>query len=422
MRRISGRNKTGIGRAIKNMAMAGAFLVLIPASSVSVAAPPPTFGAGVSLSDPAHVANLDNALRQNYIAALKMMTEQFVSTMMQQAMAIGAFLDAKHQLETQRLFGQLAAQAHKDYHPDEQMCRIGTNVRSLAMADRRARINAAAFNRIMQDREVMKSPGAGAFGKKSDTETRLQRFKDIYCDPEDENGNMKAMCKRSLGGPDERVNRDVDYTRLIDGSYTLDVDLTDKDVTADEEDVIFLAKNLYAHTLFAPLDEHLLKQGAYANTGPAAQLLQDRRSIYAMRSVAYNSFSSLVGMKAAGDTKVTGFMKKIVEELGVPAADIDTFLGKNPSYFAQMEVLTKMMYQNPAFYTNLYTTPENVKRTGVALQAIGLMQDRDRFEAALRREMLISLIVELKLREIQGAESADIMGSFSEEAIDLYNP
>ena len=66
-----------------------------------------------------------------------------------------------------------------------------------------------------------------------------------------------------------------------------------------------------------------------------------------------------------------------------------------------MEMLTRKMYQNPQFYTNLYTSPENLKRTGVALQALQLMHDRDRFEGSLRREMLLSTILEMKLRESQ---------------------
>jgi hypothetical protein len=66
-----------------------------------------------------------------------------------------------------------------------------------------------------------------------------------------------------------------------------------------------------------------------------------------------------------------------------------------------MELLTRKMYQNPTFYAALYTKPANVERTAAAMEAIKLMQDRDRFEAALRREMLLSVLLELKLRTAQ---------------------
>jgi hypothetical protein len=97
--------------------------------------------------------------------------------------------------------------------------------------------------------------------------------------------------------------------------------------------------------------------------------------------------------------------------LGVPDADVDAFMGQNPSYYAQMEVLTHKIFENEGFFTNLYTTPANVARIGVALQALKLMQDRDRFESSLRREMLLSQILELQIRERQGRVLSDIQGA-----------
>jgi hypothetical protein len=47
------------------------------------------------------------------------MTEQLSAVAMQQMEIIGTFLDAKQQLETQRLFQEMAAQAQKDYTPSE---------------------------------------------------------------------------------------------------------------------------------------------------------------------------------------------------------------------------------------------------------------------------------------------------------------
>ena len=64
-----------------------------------------------------------------------------------------------------------------------------------------------------------------------------------------------------------------------------------------------------------------------------------------------------------------------------------------------MEFLTRKMYQNPNFYTNLYDKPTNVKRIGAAMKAIKLMQDRDIQAALQRREMLMSMMLELKLRK-----------------------
>jgi hypothetical protein len=118
-------------------------------------------------------------------------------------------------------------------------------------------------------------------------------------------------------------------------------------------------------------------------------------------------------MKASGDQTATPYLKNMVKTLGVPEAEVSSYIGENPSYFAQMELLTSKLYQNPAFGTNLYTSPENVKRIGVTLQAIKVMQDRDRYEASLRREMLASLILEMKLRKRQEALNNRLVGIFA---------
>ena len=70
------------------------------------------------------------------LPSLLLMTEQMTAATMQQALGIGMLFDAKHQLESQRIFQELTAQAHKDYHPSEGLCEIGTNTRSLAASDR----------------------------------------------------------------------------------------------------------------------------------------------------------------------------------------------------------------------------------------------------------------------------------------------
>jgi len=96
-------------------------------------------------------------------------------------------------------------------------------------------------------------------------------------------------------------------------------------------------------------------------------------------------------------TDYAPFVKSVVAELGVPEEEINFILGENPSYFAQMEVLTKKLYQNPVFYTELYDKPVNVLRKGASLRAIGLMQDRDLYKSLLRQEAVFAVTLESML-------------------------
>ena len=74
-------------------------------------------------------------------------------------------------------------------------------------------------------------------------------------------------------------------------------------------------------------------------------------------------------------------------------------IGLRPSYYAQLELLAKKIYQNPDFYANLYDKPANVKRKRVALQAIELMLDRAIYESQIRQEMAASVLLSARLRE-----------------------
>jgi hypothetical protein len=361
-------------------------------------------------------------LRDNWLAALMYMTEQFSTVMMQQMFIVGTFMDAKNQLESQLVFQKMTADIHATYKSDFQLCRFGTDVRSLAYAERQAQVNAAMLSSAMMSRDTLTVNSSALAGDGTDIEQRLRKFTAAYCSPAESQHNMGNLCAaappQSQNNP-ARTGNDLDFQRMVDAPYTIPVDFTntvvagggqdpnpDPDQQRMHEDIIALSKNLYASRLmpFIATDDMRKEAGI--------SVFHQLRSVQAIRSVAQYSFASIVGMKAKGATEgeneeasnVTHYLQKIIEELSPPGtaqAEIERFLGKNPSYYAQMEVLTRKMFQNPNFYVNLYTSPQNVERTSVAMQAVRLMQDRDRFESSLRREMLISLILELKIRDYQ---------------------
>jgi hypothetical protein len=136
------------------------------------------------------------------------------------------------------------------------------------------------------------------------------------------------------------------------------------------------------------------------------------RSIVAKRSVAENSYNAIAAMKSDGSTALDAggnvvpmnariFLEPVLTELGVPAAEVLALIGENPSYYAQMEILTKKVYQNPDFFTSLYDTPANVDRKLVSLQAIKLMQKFDLFKSFLRNEASFAVLLELAVVDLQ---------------------
>lgn len=338
---------------------------------------------------------VDTFFKQYLLPAMMMMTEQLTTVAMQQMFIVGGFFDAKQQLETQRLFQQLQAQAHKDYHPSEGVCEFGTAARALGASDRKAEFNMIALSQHSMQRQLLSNKGSSGVGTAGDISDRVEKFKTTYCDPADNNSGLDTMC--GSGGAAERRNKDVDYTRMIEAPLTLKVDFTSgSTASADEEDVLAMSKNLYAHTLFRTLPETYLK------TGKNQEKYLDGRAVMAKRSVAQNSFDAIVGMKSEGSGGSSAFLGAILKELAMPDDEIKDVLGsEKPSYFAQMELLTKKIYQNPDFYTNLYDKPVNVARKGVAMQAIQLMQDRDLYRSQLRTESMLSVLLEIEISKIQ---------------------
>lgn len=344
------------------------------------------------------VNSQNKAIVDNFVFPLMQMTEQLTVVAAQEVAAIGMFLDAKQQLETQRLHQQLKTEAVKDYHPSEQMCRIGSYIRSLANVEERVVHNQFVLNDMLIENEDNRINTGTALGPESDFENRIDQYRTTYCDPSDNNEGLDILCKHPGGtgaATSTRVNNDVDYQRVLEMPYTLDIDFTDNTLTPEEADIVALGRNLYWDTSF--------DFASNADLDKNSKYYMRARAFRAMNNVAHNSFSNYVAMKAKAPDPVAPvqpgwmYMKTLMREFGMSDPDIEQLIGKNPSYYAQMDFLTKKMFQNPDFFTNLYDKPVNVDRIEIALNAIGLMQMRDHYEASLRHEMLLSGLVENQL-------------------------
>ncbi len=356
------------------------------------------------------------------LAALKIMTTQLTSVGMMQVEAIGGFFDAKHQLETQRLFQQLTARAHKDYSPNEELCEIGTISRSLAASSRNKELTKTVFSKRATDRHLLANDTTAIEGTFSDKRTRLRQFIKKYCDKGDNMGNLNLLCMKSENKR-KLFNKDINFTATIDTPLTLDLDFSEegKSETTDDEEALFaLTSNLFAHELAPDKKQNnfLTNQGKPNMVGAAGAYL-DLRALTAKRSVAANSLASIIAEKAKGDKEAQPFIYSFIREMTkgkdteLAPAEIEKLLGDKPSYYAQMEVLTKKLYQNPNFYSDLYDKPANVLRKDVAIQAATLMQKRDLYHSYLRSEMLLAVMLETALTDEQDRIDNELAKGFN---------
>ncbi len=350
----------------------------------------------------------------NLVHPLQLMADQLTAVSMHATQQIGRFFDAKEQLEVQRDFQTLKAEAIKDYHPSEQMCRVGSLMKSVVSAQQKMAHEKLALNKVLNDQYQNKRNAGTKSGEISDIKSRLSQFRRVYCDPMDNDGGLYWICQHDqdntlansemradppggIGGPQQfRMNKDVEYMRTVEYPLTLNIDSVDPVVSEDEEDIAALAKNLFWTESFKTVEEKSINEtkDKYLNA----------RGLMALNNIAHNSFTHIVGMKAAAplpenEAVVPGWahMKTMMREFGLGDEDIAAMLGAQPSYYAQMDVLTKKLYQNPDFYTNLYDKPANVERITASMDAIGLMQLRDQYEGSLRKEMLLSAMIQESL-------------------------
>lgn len=394
---------------------------------------------------------INDFLGDQIVPAIGAMAHQLNAVGMQYVQAIGMFMDAKQQLSTQRLFTQLKYEAHKDYTTSDDFCWFGTNVRSMVASEARSDYNALGLSRMSLDRYIGAFRTSGDSYSEEDLRGRWQMFIDTYCDRYDNNNLLKNIpafgnertgleyaCDHnrdySAGDNDigaqeaKQMDRDIDYTRLVEDPRTLDVDFTDATLSStspiliftaqnqEEIDVVQMQKNLYGHRLPRRV---VSRQSADKSTIQKAYL--GLRNVHAKRNVAEASFNAIVGLKSSGSAMdhnllpgpveaevfqtqryMAAIMREVLpDETGAPLAGLGSkiyeMIGFNPSYYSQLEILAKRIYQNPDFYAYLYDKPANVARKKVAMRAIELMVDREIYESQLRREMLVSVLLSSKL-------------------------
>ncbi|HPD83029.1 MAG TPA: hypothetical protein PLK85_04345 [Alphaproteobacteria bacterium] len=335
------------------------------------------------------------------LPAMMFMTEQLTAVMTQQMMILGTLIDAKHQLESQRILQELQAQAHKDYQPSEGMCRFGTNTRALAASDRNATLTQIAISSHGTQRDLLSGDSISAGGQRDYTRSRLDQFKNKYCNAADFGNGMTRVCNSSGS---TQINRDINYTNTVDQKQTLEIDFSLNNVTPDEEDILALSNNLYGNDVLPriPEDKMALSNGTIIPKGAFPYMKM--RSLVAHKNLTLSAYAAQVGRKSQGTDTVEPYIQAYLENMGLTTTDIAELIGPRPSYDAQMEFLTKTLYQTPNYYTELYDKPVNVERKIAAQSAIDLMQRRDTYRDSVITKAIISGYLDTILLKAEEAE------------------
>lgn len=330
---------------------------------------------------------------------------QMDSFMTAETASIGSFFDGQNHVQNQTALNRLKAKSHSAYNPDSDLCVFGTQAKALASSDSLAQYTRRILAAKSMDKdfyplntEDFSVPGISG----TDYNARRKKFETVYCSQYDNGARLGDWC---IAAEDTaRQNSDIAYSRVLHGKQSLELDFFNATSEPDEEDVLALMNNLYAA-------EDLPRMSMEKLSGAQPERLLDLRALAAKRNVARASYSSLAGMKARGSGSSADYMYRFYQHMGIAnPQEFEAMAGVEPSYYSQMDMLSKKIYQTPGFHTNLITNPENIKRQRASMQSVELMQQRDIFESVLRSEMLMSQLVELKLRKPQNKVSTDLKG------------
>jgi hypothetical protein len=320
------------------------------------------------------------------------------------AATFGTFMDASTLVDTQRDVQVLSTKTLQNYTPSEQICRFGTLSRSLSASEARVDANKLVLSEVGLSRNLGTMSNIASAGRGLDNESRIRMFVEKFCDLNDSNSGLTEICQIATPVADLNHNRDVDFNRTLDDKLTINADFTNATWTQEESNTIGLAHYLYGHRQPA-------KRISYSELNESsgtAGLYSEYRSVTARRAAAQNSYNTLAAMKAAGSGASDDYMRAVLTQLGLPTADANRYLqaqnstdpAVNASYYAQMDILAKKLYQDPAFFAGLMDSKTNVRRTSAAIQGVGLMQGRDMYRSMERSEMLLGLLVQLEARKM----------------------
>jgi hypothetical protein len=371
----------------------------------------------------------DTFWNKQILPQLRIMTMELTTATLAFNAVIGAFFDAQSLQDSIMRMQTLSAETARNQIPSVSMCQYATLSKSLTASEVAQKETTRAISVLSLKRNTLNNKLQSSKSPNEDVKSRISQFKSKYCigisDSAEFSGLLGTLCTAPAPPADPNTipplgsrkrNKDINFVQTLGLPKTISAALYPNTYGPTEsvsqfEDIIALSKNLYGSVnMSAATKEELTPK-----TGNASQYnIIKRRALQAKRNVAQHSFANYVGLKAATDRadgselSVKPQIEGLLSLMGVDNSAGNKYTDyfakagnelteSSPSYWTQMEVLTKTLYQDPRFYASLYDNPANVKRQQAAMKAIELMQERDIHETSLRTETLLSLWLDSEL-------------------------
>lgn len=334
---------------------------------------------------------MNTRLRQNladlwdlWRTAMQDMTQELSSSRSTQSMSLGAFMDSRSQVRTQKELHLKEIEARRTYQPSEQACIIDSINPDYGYSLKVAKAIQNGYEYDYTEYLTNVQGSLSENGPEGDLRQKWEDYSEKFCDPE-ANRNF-AGCAAAVPNPNPNANLDISVSKTFFGAET--VDLSDADIRLGAETLI---RNIIGYIPKDPISIENMDEVV------GRQAVLEHRSDLAKYNAVASVYTEILGERAP-----LGHNAAEVRALR-DAVGNTTGLSNSPSKHEIRQAIVEHLW-DPQYYRDLADGPNTSLQKQVHLQAYSLMMLDDLIGKTEKIALLYSIQLGNKLDRLEVAD------------------
>ncbi len=344
---------------------------------------------------------LDELAKDYFTGALQYLTEQITVGDSEVSKSEAVISDARSTAQGVNAARSTIMRQQAALDPSDSVCERATMTTSITASVRDVQ---DATRRSAAEGSSEDLGTIGTFGSEGPGERlrqQVQRYVEIYADPNDFNG---AIVEAFAVTPQDssRINKDISPFFL--DSYTLAFNGNDQSSTKVGQDIKALRLNLFGHDLPRI-------PSAVADRPEAQDERIDYNRVTQILGLARASYDSITTLRQEGNGEVAPYMAALLKKRGVTEqASIEHILGENnkPSLMAQMKVLTQEIGTGADQGGENMAHSADLARRQITNDALSLMVKFEIYKSLKRQAAHFVVMHELKTDPLSDAVNGSL--------------
>lgn len=317
---------------------------------------------------------MGNWWETEHLPALREMTQQYNTAVVDQTPNIGRFLDGEAQISAMQEIQKKEFEARRAFTPSEQVCQADSAGQIEAKTARISRAITRGLSYDAYERMMNKVGTTSEFGVGKDIKEQWDVYTTRFCDP----GVNAGFAGCDTGTPSPLPGKDIQIGDLLWGhKLTIDMSVENNRYTVEQA-----LKNIIDPFALQAIPVTVL------NITSGQDAIFRRRSILARKQAIYNVLGQLFALRVGGSDDLQEVVD-IRTEAGIAPADIEI----RPSYREIAEAMNQERHRRADWSLRVIDDPEALQRNQVDLRASHLKQMNDIYKRM--EELTLLTAVEL---------------------------